>query len=166
VYYGKIQIGTSFACPQKASPMQKNNIRKILLGLILLLMTVSAYSLIKSLNKGSLPIETLKTMSKNVDIEIKNFKVTHETLGNKTWEIKAKEAKVINKENKIILTDVNVTLNAAENRQSTISADTGTINRETKDIQLEGNVKFKANANNFFGQFQKQNEESKEPDSK
>jgi len=64
-------------------PMQKNNIRKILLGLILLLMTVSAYSLIKSLNKGSLPIETLKTMSKNVDIEIKNFKITHETLGDK-----------------------------------------------------------------------------------
>ena len=145
-------------------PMQKNNIRKILLGLILLLMTVSAYSLIKSLNKGSLPIETLKKMSKDVDIEIKNFKVTHEGLGNKIWEIKAKEAKVKNKENKIILTDVNVTLNAEENRKSTISADTGTINRKTKDIQFEGNVKFKADANSLFGQFKNQNKEPKEPD--
>ncbi len=144
--------------------MQRNNIRKILLGLIVLLMTLSAYSLIKSLNKGALPVETLKMMSKNVDIEIENFKVTNEVLGDKNWEIKAKSAKVKNDENKIILTDVNVTLNADENRKSTISADTGTINRETKDIQLEGNIKFKADANNFFGQFQKQGEEPKEPD--
>ncbi len=146
--------------------MQKNNIRKILLGLILLLMTLSAYSLIKALNKGAIPVETLKMMSKNVDIEIKNFKVTNEVLGDKNWEIKAKSAKVKNEENKIILTDVNVTLNADENRKSTISADTGTINRETKDIQLEGNIKFKADANNFFGQFQKQNEVPKKPDNK
>ncbi|MEE8260203.1 MAG: LPS export ABC transporter periplasmic protein LptC [Nitrospinaceae bacterium] len=144
--------------------MQKNNIRKILLGFILLLMTISAYSLIKSLNKESLPIETLKAISENVDIEIENFKVTHEGLGDKKWEIKAKEAKVKNKENKIILTDVNVTLRAEENRKSTISADTGTINRETKDIQLEGNVKFKADANNFFDQFENQDKESKKPD--
>jgi len=139
--------------------MQKNNVRKILLGFILLLMVVSAYSLIKSLYKDALPVETLKTLSKNVDIEIKNFKVTHDVLGDKDWEIKAKEAKVKNEESKIILTDVNVTLNSDENRKSTISADTGTLNRKTKDIQLEGNVKFKANANNFFGQFQKPSEE-------
>ena len=145
-------------------PMQKNNIRKILLGLILLLMTISAYSLIKSLNKGSLPVETLKKMSKNVDIEIENFKVTHEGLGDTSWEIKAKDAKVKNEENKIILTGVDVTLNADENQTSTISADSGIINRETKDIQLEGNVKFKADANNLFGQFQKQSEETTEPD--
>ncbi len=150
--------------PLESFPMQKNNIRKILLGFILLLMTISAYSLIKSLNKESLPIETLKAISENVDIEIENFKVTHEGLGDKKWEIKAKEAKVKNKENKIILTDVNVTLKSEENRKSTISADTGTINRKTKDIQLEGNVKFKADANNFFGQFENQDKESKKPD--
>ena len=96
-------------------PMQKNNIRKILLGLILILVTISAYSFIKSLSKGDLPIETLKTMSKNVDIEIENFKVKHEGLGDKSWEIKAKDAKVKNEENKIILTDVKVTLSAEEN---------------------------------------------------
>lgn len=130
------------------------------------MMTVSVYSLIKSLNKEALPVEILKTMSKNVDIEIENFKVTHEVSGAKDWEIKAKEAKVKNEESKIILTEVNVTLNADKNRKSTISADTGTINRETKDIQLEGNVKFKADADNFFGQFQKSSEASKEPDNK
>lgn len=146
--------------------MQKNNIRKILLGLILLIMTVSAYSLIKSLNKEALPVEILKTMSKNVDIEIENFKVTHEVLGDKDWEIKAKEAKVRNEEHKIIMTDVNVTLNSDKNRKSTISADTGTINRETKDIQLEGNVKFKADVDNFFAPLQKQNEKSEEPSNK
>ena len=77
-------------------------------------MTLSAYSLIKALNKGAIPVETLKMMSKNVDIEIKNFKVTNEVLGDKNWEIKAKSAKVKNEENKIILTDVNVTLNATK----------------------------------------------------
>ena len=150
--------------PSESFPMQTNNIRKILLGLILLLMTVSAYSLVKSLYKETLPVEALKTMSKNVNIKIDNFKVTHDVLGDKDWEIKAKEAKVKNEENKIILTDVNVTLNSEENRESTISADSGTINRETKDIQLEGNVKFKANANNFFGQTRKQPKRSQEPD--
>ena len=152
--------------PSESFPMQKNNIRKILLGLILLLMTFSGYSLIKSLYKDALPIETLKTMSKNVDIEIKNFKITHDVLGDKDWEIKAKEAKVKNAENKIILTGVNVTLNADKNQKSTISADTGTLNRETKDIQLEGNVKFKADAGNIFGQPQNRNKESKEYDNK
>jgi LPS export ABC transporter protein LptC len=150
--------------PSESFSMQTNKIRKILLGLILLILTVSAYNLIKSLYKETLPVEALKTMSKNVNIKIKNFKVTHDVLGDKDWEIKAKEAKVKNEENKIILTDVNVTLNAEESRKSTISADTGTINRETKDIQLEGNVKFKANADNFFGQSQKQPKESKEPE--
>ena len=144
-------------------PMQKNNIRKILLGLILLIMTVSAYSLIKSLYKGDLPVETLKTMSKNIDIKIENFKLTHDVLGDKDWEIKAKQAKVKNEENKIILTDVNVTLNAKENHKTTISADTGTINRETKDILLEGNVKFKANSNAFFSQTPKQPKKPQEP---
>jgi LPS export ABC transporter protein LptC len=139
-------------------PMQKNNIRKILLGLILVLMTVSAYSLIKSLYKESLPVETLKAIGKNVNIEVENFKVTHEALGNKEWEIKAKEAKVKNEENKIFLTDVNVTLNIDKNRKSTISAESGIINQKTKDIQLEGNVKFKADADNFFGKFRKQEE--------
>ena len=146
--------------------MQKNNIRKILLGLILILVTVSVYGVIKSLNTKGLPVEILKTMSKNVDIEIENFKVTHDVSGNKDWEIKAKEAKVRNKENKIIMTDVNVTLNSNKNRKSTISADTGTINRETKDILLEGNVKFKADASNIFGQPKKPDEEPQEPGKK
>ena len=79
----------------------------------------------------------------------------------KDWEIKAKEAKVKNKENIIILSDVNVTMNMDKNRTSTISADSGTIDRETKDIQLEGNVKFKADADNFFEQFQKPKEPEK-----
>ncbi len=146
--------------------MIKNNIRKVLLGLILLIMTISAYSLVKSLNKNDLPIETLKMMSKNVDIEIENFKVTHETLGDNDWEIKAKEAKVKNKENKIILSEVNVTVNMDQNRKSTISADSGIIDRETKDIQLEGNVKFKADADNFFEQFNKSDEAAAEIENK
>ncbi len=146
--------------------MVKNNIRKLLLGLILLIMTLSAYSLIKSLNKDSLPVEALKMMSKNVDIEIQNFKVTHEGTGGKEWEIKAKEAKVRNKENQIILSDVNVTMNMSHNRETTISADSGTIDRETNDIQLEGNVKFKADADNFFDQFQKSDEAATEPENK
>jgi lipopolysaccharide export system protein LptC len=54
-----------------------------------------------------------------------------------------------------------MTLTADKNQKSTISADTGTINRETKDIQLEGNVKFKADAGNFFGQSRKSSKESK-----
>jgi len=135
--------------------MLANKIRKLLLGLILLLLAVSAFSLIKTLNKDALPLETLKMMSKNVDIEIQNFEVTHESLGKKDWEIKAKKAQIKNKENKIILTDVNVIFNADQDRKSTISADSGTINRETNDIQLEGHVRFKADADSFFNRFQK-----------
>ena len=144
--------------------MLANKIRKILLGLILVLLAVSAFNLIKLLNKEALPIETLKAMSKNVDIEIKNFEVTHETLGKKDWKIKAKSAQIKNKENTIILTDVNVILNADQDRRSTISADSGTINQETNDIQLEGNVKFKADADSFFDRFQKPDGPTRKPD--
>lgn len=144
--------------------MLANKIRKLLLGLILLLLAVSTFSLINLLNKDALPLETLKLMSKNVDIEIENFEVTHEVLGKKAWKIKAKEAQIKNKENKIILTDVMVTLNGDEGRKSTISADSGTINRETKDIQLEGHVKFKADADSFFNPFQKPDAPTQKPD--
>ena len=146
--------------------MIKNNIRKVLLGLIVLIMIVAVFSLVKSLNKNDLPIETLKMMSKNVDIEIENFKVTHEGTGDNDWEIKAKEAKVKNKENKIFLSEVNVTVNMDQNRKTTISADSGVLDRETKDIQLDGNVKFKADSDNFFDQFQKSDETQKEPENK
>ena len=125
------------------------------MGIILTIAVFATFSIIKSLNKETLPVESLKKMSKNVDIEIENFKVTHEVLGEKDWEIKAKEAQVKNDEQKILLTEVNVTLNTDENQKSTISADTGTINSETKDIELEGNVKFKADMDNMFDQFQK-----------
>lgn len=125
------------------------------MGIILTIVVFATFSIIKSLNKESLPVESLKKMSKNVDIEIENFKVTHEVLGEKDWEIEAKEAQVKNDEQKILLTEVNVTLNTDENQKSTISADTGTINSETKDIELEGNVKFKADMDNMFDQFQK-----------
>jgi len=144
--------------------MVRNKIRKILLGLIVALLAVSVFSLVKSLNKEGLPIETLKMMSKNVDIEIENFEVTHEALGQNKWNIKAKEAKVKNKENQIILTDVKVTLDPDQDRKTTISADSGTINQETQDIRLEGNVKFKTNVDNFFDPFQKQSSASEEPD--
>lgn len=144
--------------------MLANKIRKILLGLILLLLAVSAFNLIKLLNKEALPIETLKAMSKNVDIEIENFEVTHETLGKKDWKIKAKKAQIRNKENRIILTDVNVILNSDKDRESTISADSGTINQETKDIQLEGHVKFKADADSFFDQFQESEAPTQKPE--
>jgi len=144
--------------------MLANKIRKLLLGMILLLLAVSAFSLINLLNKDALPLETLKVMSKNVDIEIEDFEVIHEVLGKKAWKIKAKGAQIKNKENKIILTDVIVTLNVDEDRESTISADSGTINRETKDIQLEGHVKFKADADSFFNQFQKPDVPTPKPD--
>ncbi len=134
----------------------KNNLRKFLLLSILILLSVAGFNLYKGLIKEELPVESLKLISKNVDIEIENFKVTHDGMGDKDWEIKAKQAQVNKKENKIKLTDVNVTLNMNESRQSTISADSGTINRETKDINLEGNVKFVAEADQFFSQFEKQ----------
>ena len=145
--------------------MHINNIRKILLGVILSITVFATYMVIKSLNKQALPIEPLKAMSKSVDIEIENFKVTHQGIDDKEWEIKAKEAQVKNEENKILLTDVNVTLNRDKNKKSTISADSGTIDRDTKDIELEGHVKFKANAENFFDQFEKKTEAPQEPKS-
>ncbi len=144
--------------------MLANRVRKILLGLILLLLAVSAFNLIKLLNKEALPIETLKALSKNVNIEIENFEVTHETLGKKDWKIKAKKAQIKNKENKIFLTDVNVILNADKNRKSTISADSGTINQTTKDIQLEGHVKFKADTDSFFDQLQQLETPTQKPE--
>ncbi len=96
-------------------------------------------SLITSVEMGNVKI---KVMEKGVDVEIENFKVTHEVKGVKEWELKADFAQINNEEDLTKMENVEMILHKSENRKYVIIADSGTYKEKTNDVNLMGNVKF------------------------
>jgi len=130
-----------------------NKIRKLLLVLVAGLVVAFGVSFYSKAKIFTIPT-AIKLGAKGIDIEIENFNVSHEVLGNKQWELKAKMAQIDNDRNRITLSDVAVTLNLDADHTSQISADAGVMNSETKEIELEGHVRFVADADQFFNRFQ------------
>ena len=86
-------------------------------------------------------------MSEGVDVEIENFKVTHENKGVKEWELTADLAQVDNKQDLTKLQNVEMVVHKGEGRQYIISADSGVYKSKTEDVSLDGNVKLLGSAN-------------------
>ena len=76
-----------------------------------------------------------------LDVKIKNFKVTHESLGRKDWELKADLAQINQKQETTKLNNVEYIFVNNEMREFKVSADFGTLKNKTNDLDLEGNVK-------------------------
>ena len=138
-----------------------NKIRVFILILVVGLLGLFGSSLLKEPQKSDIPIK-IKSTSKGIDVEMENFKVTHEVLGRRDWELEAKLAQVDKENNTIQLNNVNVTLNMSDQNQSTISADQGVLNSETRDIELIGNVHFVADANQLLNRFRQSSESEKQ----
>jgi len=83
----------------------------------------------------------VKVMGKGVDLEIEDFKLTHEVKGKKEWILKAVLAQVNNQENVTHLKDVEMTIPKGQNRSYVITADSGTYQNTSKYIDLAGHVK-------------------------
>jgi len=76
-----------------------------------------------------------------LDVKIKNFKVTHESLGRKDWELKADLAEINQKKEITKMKNVEYVFVNKEMRRFKVYADSGTLMNKTNDLDLEGNVK-------------------------
>jgi LPS export ABC transporter protein LptC len=88
-----------------------------------------------------------------VDVEIENFKVTHEVKGKKEWVLKAGLAQVNNKDNVTQLKDVQMILPKEDSPPYVITAESGTYQNSSKDVDLVGRVKLKGDAQSLAGRF-------------
>ena len=104
-------------------------------------------------NKIEMGNVKVKIMNKGVDVEIENFKVTHEVKGKKEWILKAGLAQVNNQENVTQLKDVQMILPKEDRPPYVITAESGTYQNSSKDVDLVGRVKLTGDAQSLAGRF-------------
>ncbi len=129
-----------------------NKIRLLLVVLVLGIGGYAAYNVAANYKGAGTPLK-VKIKDGGVDVEIENFKLEHQILGRKDWELKADLAQIDTAKKITNLTNVNVVLNMKNDQKSTISADTGYMNNETQEIDLKGNVRFRASIDEFKNRF-------------
>ena len=105
----------------------------------------------------------VKVMEKGVDLEIEDFKLTHEVKGKKEWVLKAVLAQVNNQENVTHLKDVEMTIPKGQNRSYVITADSGTYQNTSKEIDLAGHVKMTGDSESLAGRFHAIKDEPTKP---
>ena len=131
-----------------------NVIRIILLIIALGVISLAGFYFYKVQNSK---VETgkikVKIMEKGVNVEIENFKMTHEEKGIKEWILNAVLAQVNNKENVTNLKGVEVIIPKGQNRSYVITAESGTYQNTSKDIDLVGNVKLTGDVESLAERF-------------
>jgi LPS export ABC transporter protein LptC len=105
-------------------------------------------------NKLEMGNVKVKIMDKGVDVEIENFKITHEVKGKKEWILKAGLAQVNNQKDVTQLKDVQMILPKEDSSPYVITAESGTYQNSSKDIDLVGRVKLTGDAQSLAGRFQ------------
>ena len=132
-----------------------NNFRKVLLLVAFGVIGLAGFYFLKNINTSiEIGNVNIKVMSEGVDVEIENFKVTHENKGVKEWELKADLAQVNNKQDLTKLRNVEMVLHKGEGKQYIISADSGIYKSKTKDVSLDGNVKLLGSADGLKNRLQ------------
>ena len=120
-----------------------NAVRIALLLVAFSIIGAAGFYFLKNLNTSvEMGNVKIKVMEKGVDVEIENFKVTHEVKGVKEWELKADFAQINNEEDLTKMQNVEMILHKSENRKYVIIADSGTYKEKTNDVNLVGHVKF------------------------
>ena len=132
-----------------------NNIVRIILLIIALgIISLAGFYFYKVQNNK---IETgkikVKIMEKGVNVEIENFKMTHEEKGTKEWILNAVLAQVNNQENITNLKGVEMIIPKGQNQAYVITAESGTYQNTSKDINLVGNVKLTGDAESLTERF-------------
>ena len=131
-----------------------NAVRIILLIIALGVISLAGFYFYKVQNNK---IETgkikVKIMEKGVNVEIENFKMTHEEKGTKEWILNAVLAQVNNQENVTNLKGVEMIIPKGQNQAYEITAESGTYQNTSKDINLVGNVKLTGDAESLTERF-------------
>ncbi len=132
-----------------------NNIVRIILLIIALgIISLAGFYFYKVQNSK---VETgkikVKIMEKGVNVEIENFKMTHEEKGTKEWILNAVLAQVNNQENITNLKGVEMIIPKGQNQAYVITAESGTYQNTSKNINLVGNVKLTGDAESLTERF-------------
>ena len=131
-----------------------NVVRIILLIIALGIISLAGFYFYKVQNSK---VETgkikVKIMEKGVNVEIENFKMTHEEKGTKEWILNAVLAQVNNQENVTNLKGVEVIIPKGQNRSYVITAESGTYQNTSKDIDLVGHVKLTGDVESLAERF-------------
>ena len=119
-----------------------NAVRIILLIIALGVLSLAGFYFYKVQN-NEIEIGKIKAkiMGKGIDLEIENFKMTHEEKGTKEWILNAVLAQVNNQENVTNLKGVKMIIPKGQNQPYVITAESGTYQNTSKDIDLVGHVK-------------------------
>ncbi len=119
-----------------------NAIRRVLLLITFSIVGLAGFYFLKNLNTSiNIGNVKVKVMDEGVDVEIENFKITHENEGIKEWELRADLAQVNNQEDVTRMQNVVMVLHKGGVKQYTISADSGVYKSSTENVSLDGNVK-------------------------
>ena len=117
-----------------------NKIRALMLLLAIFVAGSAIHSFISKFK--AIPETTDFRISKEgVDVEIKKFKVIHESSGRKEWELKADIAQINQQNQTTQMTNVEYIYTNRNNKKIKIYADSGILKNKTNDVNLEGHVK-------------------------
>ena len=131
-----------------------NAVRIILLIIALGVISLAGFYFYKVQN-NEVEIEKIKAkiMEKGIDLEIENFKMTHEEKGTKEWILNAELAQVNNQENITNLKGVEMIIPKGDNQPYVITAESGTYQNTSKDIDLAGHVKLTGDVQSLAERF-------------
>lgn len=93
----------------------------------------------------------LNVLSDKADIEIKNFHFTEVGDPEFIWEIDAREAQYMRAENIAHFNDIRVRLTLADGRIYLMTGNEGTLQTDTKDIDISGDVSIVSDEGGQFG---------------
>lgn len=117
----------------------KKLIRKLLLLITISLIILITVFLVK--NKSNLPKSvSVKLTKTGIDVSIKNLHLIEEKNGAKQWELNADTAEVINSKGITRLKKIQMTLFQKNGDDLLVSADTGIVKNNNKNIELKGNI--------------------------
>ena len=114
-------------------------------------------------NKVEIGKVKVKMIDEGVDVEIENFKVTHEVKGKKEWILKAGLAQVSNLKDLTRLKHVEMILPKENNQPYVITADSGTYQNTSKVIDLVGHVKMTTDSKSLARRFHANKNEPTSP---
>jgi LPS export ABC transporter protein LptC len=118
----------------------KLNKRTIIISSILVVVAVAVGSAVVIKNIGIKPENILKKLPDNVDLQIKDFVYTEVGEANSKWEVKAKTAQYVKKQNLALFDQVQIKLTTAQNKVYMMTGDTGRMLTDKKDIEIKGHV--------------------------
>jgi LPS export ABC transporter protein LptC len=123
----------------------KNNMRfkkrtLIIAGLGVVLVLAAALILFFDIFSPIFPETMLKIISDRADLEVRNV-LYREVEGDGTkWEIRAKKASYLKKQNQATFDQVEVKLFLPDSKVVVLAGDKGQLDTATKDIKISGNV--------------------------